>query len=80
MVIDPPRSTDEMPRHLCLNKGYDYAQVRGLVVDWEYTAHIRTRGEETQEKRKIPATVYGAGVLSAPWLPDTKSREVREQA
>lgn len=42
------------PQHLCLDKGYDYPQVRELVEQWGYTAHLRSRGEESGEKALIP--------------------------
>lgn len=34
------------PRNLCLDKGYDYADVRVVVRARRITAHIRCRGEE----------------------------------
>ena len=45
-----PPHTEE---HLCLDKGYDYPDVRELVDDiYEYTAHIRARGEEARDLRR----------------------------
>ena len=38
-------------QHLCLDAGYDYAQVREVVAELGYTAHIRPRGEETRAKK-----------------------------
>jgi putative transposase len=35
-------------QNMCLDKGYDYDEVRGLLKDFSYTAHIRARGEEAQ--------------------------------
>lgn len=54
MPIERQQPTKEAPQHLCMDKGYDFEQVRELVAAWEYTAHIRTRGEEAREKRKNP--------------------------
>lgn len=54
IVVGRPEPTKEHPQHLCLDKGYDYPQVRELVEAWGYTAHIRARGEEVKEKHKIP--------------------------
>jgi putative transposase len=31
---------------LCLDKGYDYDEVRELADEFRLTAHIRRRGEE----------------------------------
>jgi putative transposase len=42
------------PQHICLDKGYDYPQVRELVELWGYTAHIRSPGEEKLEQAAIP--------------------------
>ena len=43
-------------RHnLCMDKGYDYPDVRVLVEEWGYTAHIKSRGEESNTKKQIPA-------------------------
>jgi len=47
--IDRPDPTDEAPQHLCLDKGYDYDEVYGLLLEFGYTPHIRARGEEAQE-------------------------------
>lgn len=34
-----------MPKHLCLDKGYDYADTEQEVRDRRVTPHIRRRGE-----------------------------------
>jgi len=31
---------------MCLDKGYDYAEVRDTLKEFRFTAHIRARGEE----------------------------------
>ncbi len=54
IVVERPEPTEEHPQNLCLDKGYDYPEVRELVETWGYTAHIRARGEEAQEKQEIP--------------------------
>lgn len=54
IVVERPEPTEESPQHLCLDKGYDYPQVRGIVAAWGYTAHIRARGEESRAKREVP--------------------------
>ena len=33
-------------QNLCLDKGYDYDEVRALACEFWFTAHIRSRGEE----------------------------------
>ncbi len=54
VVVDRPQPDDDHPQHLCLDKGYDFDEVRELVARYGYTAHIRTRGEERLEKQVIP--------------------------
>jgi len=43
-----PEPTEEEPQNLCLDKGYDYDEVRDLVEEFGFTAHIRARGEEAR--------------------------------
>ena len=52
--IERPTPSPEKPQHLCLDKGYDYDEVRETVAAYGYTAHIRRRGEEATAKREIP--------------------------
>lgn len=52
--IKRPRPTRRLLQGLCLDKGYDYDEVRGLAKEFGYTAHIRARGEEA---RKIKSEV-----------------------
>jgi transposase len=46
--IPRPQPTPEQPQGLCLDKGFDYDEVRDLAREFLYTAHIRARGEEAQ--------------------------------
>jgi putative transposase len=43
-----PEPTEGDPQGLCLDKGYDYDEVRALVEEFGLTAHITARGEEAQ--------------------------------
>jgi transposase len=40
-----PRPSTRHPQNLCLDKGYDYPEVRQLALEFRFTAHIRARGE-----------------------------------
>jgi putative transposase len=52
--VERPDSGGGAPQGLCLDKGYDYDEVRELAVAFGYTAHIHSRGEEAQAlKRQI---------------------------
>jgi transposase len=48
LVVERPEPTDERPQGLCLDKGYDYDEVRAIVQEFGFTAHIRGRGDEAQ--------------------------------
>ena len=37
---------------MCLDKGYDYDEVRGTLKEFGFTAHIRARGEEAQDIKR----------------------------
>jgi putative transposase len=52
--IARPEPTDDEPQGLCLDKAYDNAEVADVVADYDLTPHIRTRGEEIQEKARTP--------------------------
>lgn len=54
VVIERPTPAPADPQHLCLDKGYDYHEVREIVAAHGYTTHLRTRGEETTAKRHVP--------------------------
>lgn len=43
-----PMPTEANPQGLCLDKGYDYDEVRAIVKEFGFTAHIRSRGEEAK--------------------------------
>ena len=43
-----PKPTKKKKHGMCLDKGYDSGEVRDLVKEFGYTAHIRSRGEEAQ--------------------------------
>ena len=44
--------TPERPQGLCLDKGYDFDEVRKTLHEFRFTAHIRGRGEEAQAIKK----------------------------
>lgn len=47
-----PEPTEEDPHGMCMDKGYDYDEVRALVEEFGFTAHIKARGEEAQAIKK----------------------------
>lgn len=48
LATERPRPTRSKPQNLCLDKGYDYDETRGLLKEFSFTAHIRCRGEEAK--------------------------------
>jgi putative transposase len=48
IVVERPEPSEEQPQGMCLDKGYDYQEVRDIWHELGFTAHIRPRGEETQ--------------------------------
>ncbi len=54
MPIEQPVPTPDKPQNLCLDAGYDYQAVRDTIEAWGYTAHIRSRSQETQDKAQFP--------------------------
>jgi putative transposase len=54
IVVERPRPTEDAPQHMCLDKGYDYPEIHELLEQFGYTAHIRSRGEEKQDKIRVP--------------------------
>jgi len=50
--VQRPASASHQPQGLCLDKGYDYDEVRELAKEFGYTAHIRSRGEEAQALKR----------------------------
>ncbi len=49
MVAERPEATEEQPQGMCLDKGYDYDEVREILAEFGFTAHIKARGEEAKE-------------------------------
>lgn len=49
IVIQRPQPTAQHPQNMCLDAGYDFEVVRQLLLDFGFTAHIRSRGEELRE-------------------------------
>lgn len=51
--LERPKPSAAHPQRLCLDKGYDYAEVRQIVAEFGFTLHLRSRGEEAKPiKRK----------------------------
>lgn len=53
--VPRPKPARRRPQHLCLDKGYDYAEPRAIAAEFAFTLHLRTRGEEIRAKRHARA-------------------------
>jgi transposase len=62
LPVKRPKPTKKNPQGLCLDKGYDYDEVRDLAKTFRYTLHLRTRGEEAQ------ALKHEAGFKTRRWV------------
>ena len=60
--VKRPAPTQAMPQGMCLDKGYDYDEVRDLLAEFGFTAHIRARGEEAK------ALQQDAGFRARRWV------------
>jgi putative transposase len=49
LVVERPAVTPEAPQGMCLDKGYDYDDVRATLAEFGFTAHIKARGDEAKE-------------------------------
>ncbi|MBP3957813.1 IS5 family transposase [Gemmata sp. G18] len=52
IAIKRPKPTKKKTQGMCLDKGYDYDEVRELLEEFGFSAHIRARGEEARELKR----------------------------
>lgn len=50
--VKRPKPTKKRPQGLCMDKGYDYDEVREIVSEFKFTAHIRSRSDEAKAIKK----------------------------
>jgi putative transposase len=50
IAVERPKPTPDEPQGLCLDGGHDYDEPRALALEFGFTLHLRTRGEEIQAK------------------------------
>jgi hypothetical protein len=62
IAADRPRPARRAAQGLCLDKGYDYGEVRELLREFSFTEHIRCRGEEAKAIKKA------AGFKARRWV------------
>ena len=52
IVVTRPPVEDDAPQHLCADAGYTGLPALTVIMDHEYTPHVRSRGEEKREKEE----------------------------
>lgn len=62
IMAERPVPTAAMPQGIRLDKGYDFDEVRDIIRELGFTAHIRARGEEAK------AIKQGAGFKARRWV------------
>jgi transposase len=51
--VERPKPSAGQPQGMCMDKGYDYDEVRAIAAEFGFTAHISSRGEDAKKlKRK----------------------------
>jgi transposase len=58
---DRPSPTRLTPQGMCLDKGFDFDEVRFLLKEFKFTPHIRARGEEVK-------AITGEGHKARRWV------------
>jgi putative transposase len=62
IAVDRPEPSIQAPQHLLLDKGYDYDDIRQLVEEYGYSAHIPKRGTDPKQQKRVP------GYRSRRWI------------
>ena len=60
--VNRPAPTPAMPQGMCLDNGDDDDEVRDVLAEFGFTAHIRARGEEAK------ALQHDAGFRARRWV------------
>ena len=67
--VPRPEPSADHPQGLCLDKGYDFEEVRRRVEEFGFTAHIRSRWEEAKAIKReagFKARRQGVYVVDSP--------------
>jgi transposase len=68
VVVKRPRPTKTRPQGMCLDKGYEYEEVRDTLREFGFTAHLRARGEEARALKRQ------AGFRARRWMVERTHR------
>ena len=59
--IGRPEPSAEEPQGMCLDKGYDFDELREVLAEFGFTAHIRARGDEAAALKRHGGPGRGGG-------------------
>ena len=66
LPVPRPAPSPDQPQGMCLDKGYDFDEVRRTLDEFGFTAHIRSRGDQGHQKRSwVQSQALGGGTLAA---------------
>ena len=68
LPVPRPALTPDQPQGMCLDKGYDFDEVRRTLEEFGFTAHIRSRGEEAKAIKRA------AGFKARRWVVERTPR------
>jgi putative transposase len=60
--VERPQPTPAKPQGMCMDKGYDYDEVRELLEEFGFTAHVHCRGQQAQKLKRQ------AGIKARRWV------------
>ena len=49
LVLARPQPSPDQAQGRCLDAGYDFDEIRALLTEFGFTAHIRSRGDEARD-------------------------------
>jgi putative transposase len=61
--VERPEPTPEQPQGLCMDKGYDYDEVRAILEEFGFTAHVQgtgRRGQGDQTEGRVQGAALGS--------------------
>ena len=63
LPVPRPAPSPDQPQGMCLDKGYDFDEVRRTLDEFGFTAHIRSRGEEAKAIKREAGFKARRGVV-----------------
>ena len=62
IIVDRPEPSEEHPQGMCLDKGYDYEEVRAILSEFGKTRpHSSTRGRGSGDQEASWLEAHGGG-------------------